>query len=93
MASGVWEIECHELIEKGICGVILDLDNTLLEWRNDIVPTDVEEWVRRLKQTGISACIVSNCGKECWMIGSVSPEIKKNKWPVVKWILRNKWSY
>jgi len=34
-----------------------------------------------------------NCGKECWMIGSVSPEIKKNKWPVVKWILRNKWSY
>lgn len=34
-----------------------------------------------------------NCGKECWMIGSVSPEIKKDKWAVVKWILRNKWSY
>lgn len=34
-----------------------------------------------------------NCGRECWMIGSVSPEIKKNKWKVAKWILRNKWNY
>ncbi|MBI2842523.1 MAG: radical SAM protein [Armatimonadetes bacterium] len=34
-----------------------------------------------------------NCGKDCWMIGSVSPAIKKNKWFVLKWILRNKWSY
>jgi len=34
-----------------------------------------------------------NCGRECWMIGSVSPEIKKNKWKVAKWILKNKWNY
>lgn len=32
-----------------------------------------------------------DCGKNCWMIGSVSPAIKKDKWPVIKWILRNKW--
>lgn len=37
--------------------------------------------------------LARNCGKQCWMIGSVSPEIKKNKWPVVKWILKNKWNY
>ncbi len=34
-----------------------------------------------------------NCGKNCWMIGSVSPEIKKDKWSVIRWILRNKWNY
>jgi MoaA/NifB/PqqE/SkfB family radical SAM enzyme len=34
-----------------------------------------------------------NCGKNCWMIGSVSPEIKKRKFEIVKWILRNKSSY
>ncbi|MDI6828760.1 MAG: SPASM domain-containing protein, partial [Armatimonadota bacterium] len=34
-----------------------------------------------------------NCGKRCWMIGSVSPEIKKRKWYVLKWILKNKWNY
>lgn len=33
------------------------------------------------------------CGKNCWMIGSVSPAIKANKLHVIKWILKNKWSY
>lgn len=33
-----------------------------------------------------------NCGKNCWMIGSASPAIKKDKWTVIKWILKNKWS-
>jgi Fe-coproporphyrin III synthase len=33
-----------------------------------------------------------NCGKNCWMIGSVSPAIKKDKWTPIKWILKNKWS-
>jgi MoaA/NifB/PqqE/SkfB family radical SAM enzyme len=34
-----------------------------------------------------------NCGKDCWMIGSASPAIKKDKWNVIKWIIKNKWSY
>lgn len=34
-----------------------------------------------------------NCGKNCWMIGSVSPELKKRKLETFKWILRNKGSY
>jgi MoaA/NifB/PqqE/SkfB family radical SAM enzyme len=33
------------------------------------------------------------CGKNCWMIGSASPAIKKNKWAPIKWILKNKWNY
>jgi len=34
-----------------------------------------------------------NCGKNCWMIGSVSPIMKKNKMVPIKWILRNRGSY
>ncbi len=34
-----------------------------------------------------------NCGKNCWMIGSVSPEIKKRKLKIGKWVLKNKGSY
>lgn len=34
-----------------------------------------------------------NCDKQCWMIGSASPAIKKHKWSVLRWILKNKWSY
>lgn len=34
-----------------------------------------------------------NCGHNCWMIGSVSPELKKNKPMLAKWIFKNKNSY
>ena len=37
--------------------------------------------------------LARNCGHECWMIGSVSPAMKKDKWTPIKWILKNKWSY
>jgi hypothetical protein len=34
-----------------------------------------------------------NCGRNCWMIGSVAPEIKKRKLEIGKWVLKNKGSY
>ncbi len=37
--------------------------------------------------------LARNCGRNCWMIGSVSPEIKKRKFEIGKWILKNKNSY
>ena len=33
---------------------------------------------------------VKNCSKECWMIGSASPAMKKRVWVPAKWVLRNK---
>lgn len=33
---------------------------------------------------------VKNCTKECWMIGSASPAMKKRIWIPVKWVLKNK---
>ena len=34
---------------------------------------------------------VAVCDKQCWMIGSVSPSIKKHFWKPTAWILQNKW--
>jgi MoaA/NifB/PqqE/SkfB family radical SAM enzyme len=34
-----------------------------------------------------------NCGKQCWMIGSVSPAMKRDLWTPIKWILKNKLNY
>jgi radical SAM protein with 4Fe4S-binding SPASM domain len=34
---------------------------------------------------------VENCPKNCWMIGSASPAIKKNMLKSTKWVLKNKW--
>jgi MoaA/NifB/PqqE/SkfB family radical SAM enzyme len=33
---------------------------------------------------------VVNCTKECWMIGSASPAMKKRMWVPARWVLKNK---
>ena len=33
---------------------------------------------------------VKNCPKQCWMIGSASPAMKKRVWVPAKWVLKNK---
>ncbi len=33
---------------------------------------------------------VKNCSKECWMIGSASPAMKKRVWVPASWIVKNK---
>ncbi|MBN1792913.1 radical SAM protein [Candidatus Woesearchaeota archaeon] len=33
---------------------------------------------------------VKNCSKNCWMVGSASPAIKKDKKTAIKWILKSK---
>jgi len=35
---------------------------------------------------------VKTCNKQCWMIGSASPAIKKDKKRAIKWILKNKFA-
>ena len=54
------DIDCDELAARGIRGVLLDLDNTLTPWRSIVIAPDVERWVGRLRQAGLTACIVSN---------------------------------
>lgn len=33
------------------------------------------------------------CGKNCWMIGSVSPAMKQRKFEILKWALKNRKTY
>lgn len=33
---------------------------------------------------------VKDCAKQCWMIGSASPAMKKRVWVPAKWVLKNK---
>ena len=35
---------------------------------------------------------VKNCSKQCWMIGSASPAMKKRVWIPAKWVVKNKLS-
>ena len=54
----------YEMLEKeGILGLILDVDNTLIDYYKNM-PEGILEWCISLKQKGIKFCIASNSNKK-----------------------------
>ena len=60
--NSVKEINLEMLNKNNIQGLILDIDNTLLDFDRKI-PEGVEEWLKNLKNGGIRCCILSNSNK------------------------------
>jgi HAD superfamily phosphatase (TIGR01668 family) len=60
MVDAVWDIDPGELRARGIEGIILDLDNTIVDWNRNEVREEVRQWVQRTKAAGLRLCIVSN---------------------------------
>ncbi|PKR79063.1 YqeG family HAD IIIA-type phosphatase [Halalkalibacillus sediminis] len=56
----VFEITPEFLHEKGIKGVITDLDNTLVAWDQAEATPEIIEWFKHLKSSGIEVTIMSN---------------------------------
>jgi len=50
--------------KKDIRGIILDLDKTITKWNQNDIQPDVRLWLELLQAEQISACILSNNGKE-----------------------------
>jgi HAD superfamily phosphatase (TIGR01668 family) len=59
-AAAVTRIDPAFFTERGIRAVILDLDNTLVPWRSDVVSEEIGGWVRRMRDAGLSLCLLSN---------------------------------
>lgn len=47
-------------LEKGIRGVILDLDNTLIPWQCGVMEPDMSELLKTYLRAGLKLCVVSN---------------------------------
>ncbi len=60
IVSSVAAIDLDALVEAGIRGLFVDLDNTLLSRENSEVPDFVMEWLGRAKQSDLKICLVSN---------------------------------
>lgn len=60
--KSVTEITSSFLEENKIKALILDVDNTILDFDKKI-PEGVEEWCQTLKSQGIKFCILSNSNK------------------------------
>lgn len=56
----IFHITPGKLLEKGVKGVITDLDNTLVEWDRPEATPEIIEWMLSMKNAGIKVMIVSN---------------------------------
>jgi HAD superfamily phosphatase (TIGR01668 family) len=56
------DLDCRALVEQGVRGVMLDLDNTLTHWHSHHISPAVEAWIGTLWQSGLRACMVTNAG-------------------------------
>lgn len=58
--KSIFDIDLAGLRAIGIRGIILDLDNTIIA-RNSSIPTeDLKQWIKKLEEAEIKACILSN---------------------------------
>jgi HAD superfamily phosphatase (TIGR01668 family) len=58
--KSVLDITPAYLKEKGIKGIITDLDNTLVEWDRPLATPQLEKWFENMKKHNIRITIVSN---------------------------------
>lgn len=56
----VYDIDLKALRDRGIRGIILDLDNTLVQWNHPEPTEPLERWLGEVRKAGFRACIVSN---------------------------------
>jgi len=60
VVESVAQITPEELAERGIQGIILDLDNTLVLWQKEEMTEEVLAWLASLKAAGFKLSILSN---------------------------------
>ena len=58
--KSIFEIQPESLKEKGIKGIITDLDNTLVEWDRPLATPKLIEWFDNMRRHEILVTIVSN---------------------------------
>jgi uncharacterized protein len=58
--KSILDITSEELKEKGIKGIITDLDNTLVEWDRPQATPRVMDWFQQMKKNDIKVTIISN---------------------------------
>lgn len=59
----IYDIDLHMLRQRGVRGIICDLDNTLVAWDESSTGPELRHWIAEAKQAGLGVCIVSNNGK------------------------------
>lgn len=60
---GVEHIEFEKLDKYNVKGIVLDVDNTLIDYQKNL-SDGIVKWVQEAKNKGFKVCILSNSNKE-----------------------------
>jgi HAD superfamily phosphatase (TIGR01668 family) len=97
MIEAVWKISPQRLRQEGIRALILDLDNTLVDWNEEHLRPEVTAWALDCRKAGLSLCVctnarckprVRNIASEigaCYLSGAGKPAAKA--WRRALWLL------
>jgi len=87
----VFQLTPEFFISRGIKGIIIDLDNTLVAWGKQNISEEMKNWVQRMLTAGLQICILSNAMEQrVRIVGKilgvpwVSRAIKPRKYPFRK---------
>lgn len=61
--KNVQSINLEELDRLNIKGIILDVDNTLIDYKR-IMPEEIKKWIEEAKNKNFKVCILSNSNKK-----------------------------
>ncbi len=56
----IYDVDVRELKSQGIEGLIVDADNTLVEWSKHEATEELKAWFRKADEAGVRCCILSN---------------------------------
>lgn len=60
LVESVYDIDLEQLKAQGICGIITDLDNTLVGAGEPVAPPELAQWLDGVQQSGFKVFIISN---------------------------------
>jgi len=59
VATRLENIDQQALLDRGIKALLIDVDNTLVNWRDDQIPPERRRWVEQAKER-FALCLLSN---------------------------------
>ncbi|ADY56231.1 HAD superfamily (subfamily IIIA) phosphatase, TIGR01668 [Syntrophobotulus glycolicus DSM 8271] len=58
--EAIYKVPVSTLLDMGIGGLLLDLDNTIARWNDSTLTDDVVKWFEHAGRQGMKSCIISN---------------------------------
>lgn len=59
-ATSLLDVDLEQLWNSGKRLILLDVDHTIVQWRQETFPPGIEEWVAKARALGFDLCILSN---------------------------------